>query len=319
MMTDVEFEEFIGSQVEIIDEVLTDKEIDISARPLIAAECFVKKCIVSVGGKSPDDYMGEYWFKFIINPVIKWYKAKYGSIVTAKRNKVSRGIVIYRGVFYELKVPMMVVVPKEELRHFIFPKEILSFEKEFDFILNPPNLINGSPEAEKITNAIRNVVNFTRGISNNIGTAQFQNDRCKELSDGIQTHVQKAVADMLSGENSRYLNSYWELHLAIEKSMKVLICQLNGTLLTTHDLAKLRKLLDEKKPGLVCQKALDKLPGHKQVINFRYGSGPNQRKTDIYANYLRALALIENLTKHFERKIIANNAVLILRTLDWQK
>lgn len=317
-MTDEEFEEFVSSQIKIIDDILMAKEIDIYERPLIAADCFMKHCVISVNGKSPGNYMSEHWFKTIINPVTKWYRRKYGPMMAARQIKVFRGTVMYRSVFYELKIPLRVIVPKGELRDYIFPKEILPFEKEFEFLTNPPCLIDGDQDAEELRNSIRNVINFTRAISNNIDTAQFRDDRCRELSDGIQTHVQRAVADILSGGNSGYLNSYWELHLAIEKSMKVLIGQFNGRLLKTHNLADLRKAIDEKKPGLICE-ALDKLPGHKQVINFRYGRGPLKKKTDVFANYLRVLALIENLSEHFERKIIFNNAVFVLKTLEWQK
>lgn len=197
-------EDLIDSQLEIIDSILTKREVDISERPSAAAEIFVKHCIVSVNGKSAENYIVESWFKYIILPIKKWYKSKYGPIVTERRDKIFKGAVIYNSVFYELEIPLRLVVPKGELRDYIFPKELLPIENELNFVKRPPNLTEESAELKNFKESIRSVVNLTRAISNNICTSEFKNDICCELSGGIQDHIQKAVDDILSGENRRF-------------------------------------------------------------------------------------------------------------------
>jgi HEPN domain-containing protein len=280
---------------------------------------FVRNSIVSVNGKPPDCYITEVWFKHIIGPIRKWYDDKYGVTATRRKKMVSNGIVLFNGAFYKLEIPLRRLVPKGELTDLIFPKEVLSFEKELFFANNPPNLLEESPERKSFEQLIRVVVNLTRSISNNIVTAQFKRELCHELLQGIEAHIEKAVADILSNENGRFLSSYWELHLAIEKSIKIIIAQANKEFPLTHELQKLWSILNEIKPGLVSQEQINKFPGEKEVISYRYGKGPNLKKTDVYSNYMEALGLLDILTYQFARRVRFQNTVFVLKKLPWQK
>lgn len=319
MMSDREFEELITSELEVIDEILSKQEIDIPDRPFTAADMFVKNSIVSVNGKPPDRYITETWFKHIIRPIRKWYDDKYGAATTRTKQKVSKGVVFFNGAFYELEIPLRLFVPRGELTDFIFPKEILSFEKELSFVNNPPNLPEESSERKSFEQSIRAVVNLTRSISDNIVTAQFKRELCHELLQGIEAHIEKAVADILSNKNGRFLTSYWELHLAIEKSIKIIIAQANEEFPAIHDLQKLWSILNKIKPDLISQEQIRKFPGPKKVISYRYGKGSNLKKSDVHSNYLEALGLLDILTHQFERRLMFHNTVFVLKKLPWQK
>ncbi|MFC1692769.1 HEPN domain-containing protein [Candidatus Latescibacterota bacterium] len=318
-MSDEEFEALIISQLEVIDPILSKEEIDISARPFAAADIFIKTYLVSVNGKQPDNYKTESWFKYIILPIRKWYETKYGPATTLPKRKASKGVLLYNGVFYELDIPLRVIVHKGETSDFIFPKEILPFEKESLLVKYPPNIPADSPEAKAFKQSVRDVVNLTRSISNNVGTSQFKHKQCRELSQGIEVHMQKAVADILSNKNERFLISYWEIQLAIEKSIKVLIVQANEEMRYTHDLMELWKDLNKIKPGLIQQERIQKFPRAKKVKNYRYGKGPNIRKIDVHRNYLEALKLLDTLTEKFERKFTFSNTVFVLKRFPWQQ
>lgn len=317
-MNDEEFEAYIFSQLEIIDTFLSKEEVDIPDRPFTAADMFVKTSLVSVNDKPPDHYITESWFKYIIRPIRKWYQTKYGAVATLARHKVSKGVVLYNDAFYELDIPLRLIVPKGELREFIFPKEILPFEDELSFVKHPPNFSSDTQETSKFKDSVRKVINLTRSINNNLTTSHFKHQLCHELSEGIEAHIQKTVEDILSNQTSRYLISYWEIHLAIEKSIKVLIVQANKPIRPTHDLIELRNLLNQIRPGLIQSGIIEQFPGHRDVISYRYGNGPTIKKGDVHANYLRALELLDLLTKEFDRKYIFNNTVFVLQKLPWQ-
>jgi len=319
MIGDREFEEFIASQLGIIDEKLGEQEIDIPDRPFTAADILIKNCIVSVNGKKPDSYISEEWFKYIIQPIRKWYDYKYGTAATRTKQKVSKGVILFCGAFYELAIPLRIFSPKGDLYEVIFPKEVLSSEEELSFVNNPPNLQEESPERKIFKQSIRTVVNLTRSISNNIDTAQFNQELCCELQPGIEAHIEKAVADILSNNNSRFLSSYWELHLAVEKSIKIIIAQANEKFPRTHELEKLWGILNKIKSGLISQQQIKKLPGSNEVISYRYGKGPNLKKSDVNLHYIEVLGLLDILTNQFERRFTFHNPVFVLKKLPWQK
>ncbi len=306
-------------QLEIIDDLLTKKEIDIKERPMAAAEIFVKNCIISVGDKSPDDnYIVAPWFRYIINPINNWYKNKYGAIVFMHEEKSVKGFISYRNIFYELKIPLRISRKNGELYDYIFPKEILPEEKVLNFLKQPPSLLENSQDKISLEESIRKIVNFTRNISNNLITADFKDGISKGLADGIQSHIQNGVSDILSGENQRRLNSYWEFHLAVEKSMKFLIIQANDKIDKTHDLETIWIKVNKIKPGLLTKQTIDMLPKSNQVIKYRYGEGSRTSNLEIYTNYVTVLETVDVLTQEFGRKVVFNNAVFTLGKLPWQ-
>ncbi len=319
MTTEEQFEEHIISQLEIIDGILSKSEVDVADRPFTAADIFVRECVLSVNGNPPDHYAVAPWFKHIIIPIRKWYETKYGAAATLSKEKKAGGVVMFNGAFYELSIPLRVIVPKGETRDFIFPKEVLPFEKESDFVKHPPHLVQDSSEEKAFQQDVRSVVNLTRSVSNNLVTCEFKHELCRELSAGIETHIHKAVDDMLSGENARYLNAFWEFQLALEKATKVLIVQSNAPNIETHDLMVLWKKLEELKPSLIPEESIAKFPRPKEVIAYRYGNGPNVRKADVHKSYIEALSLLDVLTREFDRRISFQNTVFVLGKLPWQE
>lgn len=320
IVTEDKVELAVISQLEIIDDFLTKKEVDIKERPFAAADIFVKNCIIRVGEESPtDNYIVAPWFKHIINPINKWYKNKYGSIVFTHEEKVVKGFIIYRNIFFELVIPLRISRQRGDLCDYIFPKEILSDEKVFDFLKQPPRLSENSQDKINLEESIRKIVNFTRGISNNIVTAHPKDEFSKGLLNGIQPHIQNGISDILSGEKQRRLNSYWEFHLAVEKSMKFLIIQANEKFKKTHDLDALWTKLSLIKPSLIERQKLDKLPKSQDVIKYRYGEGPQKSCSTVYVNYVTVLELVNSLTQEFNRKVIFNNTVFTLGKLPYSK
>jgi len=319
MISDEEFEQFILSQLEFIDKILSSYEVDLSERPFAAADIFIKECIIKVNDNPPDGYYIQPWFKYIIYPIIKWYESKYGETAIRSKAKISKGIVLFNGVFYELKIPLRVIIPKGELQEYIFPKEFLPFEKEIDFITTPKIVNEKDDVINSLNSSIRSIVNLTRSIGNYLLNCEFNHHLCKELSSGIQVHIQKAVDDILTCENSRFLISFWEIHLAIELSAKVLIIQLQQNNIESHDLIELWNALELLKPGIILKEQIKEFPSAKKVIKYRYGEGPNIKKKDVYKNYLSALNLIAILTKEYKRKTTFQNTAFFLGKLPWQK
>jgi len=317
-MTDKEFEKLLVSQLEIIDQILIKHEIDIPDRPFTAADMFVRECIVQVNDDPPDNYNIQPWFKHIIIPINEWYKNKYGAATIRPKEKTAKGVVLYNGAFYELSIPLRVIVPKGERKDFIFPKEMLPIENESDFVTNEPGFDHDPEGAKVFYRDVRHIVDITRSISNNLLNREFKYVQCNELSAGILSHIQKAVDDILTGENGRYLYFYWEIQLALEKAIKVLIVQSNGQNRNIHDLIELWEDLEKLNPGLISRDHFAKFLTPKQAINYRYGHGPNIKKVDLHAYYIGALRLLDILTQHFDRRTTFQNTVFVLGKLPWQ-
>ncbi|MFI5252980.1 MAG: hypothetical protein ACHQQQ_11185 [Bacteroidota bacterium] len=319
MMSDEEFEQHLISQLEIIDQFLTKNEIDLIDRPFVAADIFIKTCVLSVNGYPPDYYFVQPWFKQIIVPIKRWYMTKYGANSIKRKDSRAKGVVLHTGALYELSIPLTVIVPKGEIREFIFPKEILSFETETDFVKDLPNFQPTSSEANSFYQDVRIAVNLTRSINNNLKNCNFRHEICRELSAGIEVHVQKAVDDILSGLNDRFLISYWEIQLALEKTMKVLIIQSDVQNIVTHNLITLWEALEKLKPGLIRKEHLLKFPEPQIVMQYRYGKGPKIKKVEVYNNYINALRILDVLTMEFEREVLGQNVVFYLGKLPWQE
>jgi HEPN domain-containing protein len=318
-MNQEEFHTYLGLVLDSIDSHLAEMEIDIPERPYAAADIFVKNFLRINDSPPPKDYIIQPWFKRIILPISQWYESKYGSKVIERKENAYKGVILFKGDFFQLDIPLTILVPKGESRDLIFPKELLPIERESSFVTNAPNLSPQSADENDFLQSIRTVVNLTRSIHNNVNTAEPKQEQSRELSKGIEVHLQKAVADILASDNQRYLTSYWEIQLAIEKSLKVLIAQANQTPQFTHDLIALSDTLQIIHPHFVQQAELRKFPNHKEVISYRYGKGPQIRKADVYSNYIEALKLIDKLSGKFDRRVVVNNFVVVLGKLPWQE
>jgi hypothetical protein len=315
--SDKEFEAMVFSQLEIIDSFLSKKDVDVAERPFAAADFFIKYCVHKVNDQPPDNYIIQPWFKYIIRPILKWYEDKYGTSTIHPKEKSARGIASYNGVLYELRIPLTIFRPTGETGELIFPKEVLHFEDEASFVLYPPIFEPNHTDALGFYESVRSAVNLTRSIRNNIHTALFNLQLCTDLSNGIEPCVQKAVDDILSGDNSRFLSSYWEIHLALEKAIKILIAQSGEQNRTTHDLQTLWEVLNKVKPGLLPFDKLNHFPPAKTVIEYRYGNGPVVKRLEVYSNYMNALQILDYLTTHFNRKVVFDNTVFLIGKLPW--
>ncbi len=290
----------------------------IEKRPYMAADIFVEYYVISVNGKPPENYIAQRWFKNIINPIMRWYKNKYGNIVFKKIDKVALGMVIFSGVFFELSIPLSVTIPKGDLRDYIIPKEILSIEKEVDFIKHPPILSEENSEMKKLEENIREVVGKTRSINKNIIFSDVVKQEHLGLVRGTQANLDKAILDILSGEPIRCLNAFWEFHIAIEKSIKILILQNKGTFRKIHDLTELSEELADIYPDLTIKQRITKLPKDRDAIKYRYGAGPVFSNAKIFKTYINTLSIIDDCTNFLKRKVVFDNVVFTLGKLPWQ-
>ena len=227
---------------------------------------------------------------------------------------------IYKTPF-ELKIPLSLAQEWEgnDKRWFCLPISVQDNENVLDWIQNKPNLEKiPSPELEKLKNVIDGIATNNRAIHVNLMTASLDQSLHK-ISNTIPAHLDKAARDILSLESARVSTSYWEIHLAIEKSLKLIILQNKRDHLKKHPLIKLCRMANNIKGVKLDCSVISKFPSSNEAIKQRYGEGSSFTIQEAVENCISAYAVIANMTKVLKRKFIMNNARFLIAVPPWEK
>jgi HEPN domain-containing protein len=140
-----------------------------------------------------------------------------------------------------------------------------------------------------------------------------------KISNTIPAHLDKAARDILSLESGRISTSYWEIHLAIEKALKLIILQNKRDHQKKHDLHKLCRIANNiKGVALDCAELL-MFPSDNEAIKQRYGEGSSFTVQEAVENYISACAVIARLTKALKRRFVLKNARFLIAIPPWEK
>jgi hypothetical protein len=137
------------------------------------------------------------------------------------------------------------------------------------------------------------------------------------MAQGIWSHFEKAIVDILSFQNQQASIGCWELHLAIEKTLKVYLKQANGKKYYGHNL---NTLGDEARTYIpeIDLSMIKSLPSDKDAIQLRY-SELIKNVDEVVGYYKKALALVSFITSKLSRKYQLNNASFLIRKAAWAK
>jgi len=326
LLENKEFRELVYRHLPYIDEVLTEEQVPIYERFTQAAFIFVKTAVIEHESGTEEDIFDSDGFRKILLPICNdWYFDKYGPLAHRRFYEQPSGEMSGIATSYAqpllLKIPKTTITIEKEgetvwlnfLDHLEQKESIKSFirpELKFDS-LSDTNLLNLKKEIVK-------TVHLSRSIYLNFMSIDDLDKDTSNMSLGVWNHFEKAVSDVLSLRPEIATNACWELHLAIEKTLKVFIKQHNSAEKTlTHDLIKL--VNTAKNYGLVLDdNALLELPKDKEAIKFRYAeliTSPKQA-AEYYKN---SLHLVKEVSCQFKRRVKFNNTSFLIKKAPWAR
>jgi hypothetical protein len=307
---------FLKEQMPLFDELLSSENVRLSQRPLRAAILFVKYCVVEVKGDDDKEHpFGKRWFKTLYEAVAKWYTDRYAAALKTEEDSAVALVPIFRTAF-RVEVPLALFAPRENNRVWVtLPNEVLPGEEVLKWIVNPPNLQTlDTKELKDLSDRVTEVATATRSIRINLMTADDPTKDLQPLISSIPLHIEKSVEDILIGDDASIGLAVWEMHLAVEKSLKLLIRQHSGTPSNTHDLIRLSELAMQVSGVTIDSTALVKLPSHREAIKARYGEGDTMPLQKVIRNYQTVLTITAHVTNALKRQFVFNNAKFQLRS-----
>lgn len=315
-----EFRTMLIEQLPWIDSYLDESDVPVHERNLRAAITFVDVCIIEISNSTKEDFIKSNKFDEIVNVITDWYYDKYGQLMKPKKETLS-GIARYYNQPVLLKIPTTTTqVEKEgESAWLTFPDHLQKeenyrrlFVADLKFDLMPEEIL------EVLIKEVEEVVALSRRTRISIMTASVTNGGAlSNMASSIWTHIEKAISDIISGVPANVSLACWELHLAVEKSLKVYIGQFGKEKGWGHDLIALAG--HAKRLGLeVDETLLGNLHGEKDAIRVRYGEIQVAQREAV-ESYCNALKLVCTITSQLKREISIYNASILLKKAPWAR
>lgn len=320
-MGEYKLKDAIDEHMPVIDELLQSDKIPIFKRFMIAARLFVEDAVIDSSFNSKEELLkSKAYFGIIIPLVNDWYFEKYGQLARNPYVKIYSGIITPYGQPVLIKIPSTttkVEVPNKTA-WMSFPDHLQENESLTEMIKIPLKLEKLTViEIEKLLTEFNDVVSKTRSINLNIMSADELDEDYSNMAQGIWSHFEKSIVDIISLQNQQASIGCWELHLAIEKTLKVFLNQKDGKKHFGHDLKSLRDKVKSYVPE-VDLSLIDSLPSDKDAIQMRY-SELITCIDDAVSYYQKALMLVFAITNKLSRKHKFNNSSFLLEMPPWAK
>jgi HEPN domain-containing protein len=312
--------DFLEYQLPVFDEILAKSHTPLSSRPLAATMDCISYCIVDIKGDTKEDAWKKPWFKDFYQRISEWYSKRYGDAMKMDVSSPVQGIVLIYNTPFKVNVPL--VVPQEIVppmtRWFCWPNEVLEQEDIFGWVENPPNIqLMSTDDRISLENDLRFVATAIRSIRINLMTATKDEKSTNKLAASILSHIEKGAVDMLTLSGSGISSSVWELHMAIEKSLKFLIRQKGHIPSNTHNLIDLIQVSNGLDGVCLDVTLVQDLPSHHEAIRHRYGEAPELAIRDAIENYNHVLTCLKKFSAALSRKIFMNNTRILIRVPPW--
>ena len=324
-----ESDEYIETVFDLIDRQLANQAVSVNQRPLKASILFVTDWIVEVAGEEKENFKTDFcekqWFKGIYKKIYSWYCLRYGEAfnITTSSSSTITGVIIFYGTPFEVSIPLSVTgnieIPGEQV-WFTIPNSILPDEDVVDWLENPPSLdALNQTLIKQLYHDLSYVGTSMRSIHVNLMTAEMKDEQIRGMARGIKSHLINAARDILQLDTNGVTYAYWELHLAVEKSIKVFLIQHGTTNPRNHDLLQLFELA-EKEHGLeVNKESIGALPTGKEAIQYRYAELPGTTTDYAVRIYNAVLDLVTTTTHALQRKITMDNASFLIQRPPWDR
>lgn len=313
-----ELKAYINGIMPDIDEAFNAKNIPIHDRYMKAAILFVEHFIESSSFETNDELMRDKaFFEGVVPLFMQWFHEKYGELAKPPQQRSAIGIITSYAQPIKISIPLTTSEPTNNGTLWLrFPDKIdktESIESFFDKKV-PLNILNEN-QYSTLKEEVSDLVSIIRTINLNLMAAESLDAETTSMMGGIWSHFEKAVDDIISFRSERISVGCWELHLAMEKSFKVLIKQKTNKKEFGHNLISLHK-----KVKLFCPELdvtlLEFLPTDKDAIKLRYAE-QSRNIQDALVFYKNALKIVLCLTNKLARKYSLNNAGFEIKKASW--
>ncbi|MDY0222693.1 MAG: HEPN domain-containing protein [Desulfobacterium sp.] len=316
-----ELKDHINEHMPYIDQILAEQNIPIHKRFFIAGKLFVEAAIVDSSFQSNEELLGSEVYLECMLPLFNdWYHEKYGDLAKGIGKEVYSGIALAYGQPVKLNIPATTneVIEEGKLAKMTFPHHLQESET-LEKLIQPKFELSKMEECsvKALRSQIEKVVALTRSINLDLNMASNINQPASDMAQGIWSHFEKGISDILSFKSELASIACWEFHLAIEKSIKVLIHSKSGNSKHGHNLDDLIVSLSKYEDG-VDSSFLSGLPSDKDAIKLRYAE---MKKTpiDAFNYYLIALEFVGDMVSRLEHKIGIKNGSITLKMAPWAR
>ena len=305
----------LNEYLPIVDDYLSAKSYRLQDRPFYATHLIVKHFVASIDGEENiANCFDKPWFIAFMNHANDWYKNRYKGAFS--RNKTHlKSVVFIHNYPFELSIPYHMTMEVNNKDEFAvkFLGEYGENECWESYILSPPDL-EGLDSAEYLDaeKSAINQVESCRCILHNTSLLIGDMEKIKPLTESIFSHINSAISNILNYRGAGYNIALWELHLAIEKLLKAILVQYNGSFPRTHDLPRLLSLLNHENTPFL-ETLLLSFPSHELVINSRYGDPVISDLSYIRKIYFISIEIILELSKMAKRNYSINGASFYMR------
>lgn len=313
-----ELKAYIDEIMPNIDEVFTTQNIPIHDRYMRAAIFFVENYIeLDTFESSSEIIKHEAFSKDIVPVFMQWFHEKYGELVRPPHQKTATGIITSYAQPLKVDIPLTTSEATDKGTAWLrFPDKLGDSENMESFFDKkvPLNILN-EEQYSKLSDEVSELVSTIRTININLMTVDGLDADTSNMMGGIWSHFEKAVDDIISFRPERISVGCWELHLAMEKTFKVLIKQKTSKKAFGHNLIKLYKEIESFCPE-IDRSLLASLPTDKDAIQLRYAEQSRDFQ-DVLVFYKKALKIVYSLTNKLERKYKLNNAGFEFKQAPW--
>ncbi len=316
--------EHIKEHMPYIDEILAEQNIPIPERFFSAGRLFVEIAVMDSTFESKKELLESEVYQECVLPLFNdWYFEKYGDLAKVSGKDVSSGIVVVYGKLVAVKIPATTIEVLEEgkLARMTFPDHLQESEK-IEALIQPKFDIAKMDESsiEELRDQVAKVVALTRSINLDLNMVSNLIQPALAMAKGIWSHFEKGILDILTLQSERASIACLEIHLAIEKSLKVLIYSKTGELKKeqkNHDLKGLIKFLENYENGIDSSK-LSNLPSNKDAIKLRYAEIIKE-PIDAFRYYLIALEFVRDVVSRLEHELRIKNASVTIKMAPWAR
>lgn len=303
--------DLINNWMPIIDMKLAESQLPINIRPLHSSIIFVEEIISDIKGDTKENYFEKFWFQDIQNIVTDWYKEIYGDSFERSDDQDFYGVIDIFDTPFLLQIPILIKNENYEDSETFFitlPNCLQPEENIYNFLVKPPKISSmDNVNKTKTKNKISFVVNKLRSIHCDLFTATKKDKIQITLSNSIIIHLVNCatkLSDSAIGENVAL--AFWEIQMAIEKTLKLYLRQNKITPKNTHDLKELNKVTSKYNLNLG-NSYLNKIPNEKEMIKLRYCESEKKFGEGIQS-YYDTLEIVSKCTRKLKRKYTFNNA-----------
>lgn len=285
---------------------------------MLAAMQFVKECLVSIDDKEvEDDFLVRDWFGDILLVTTKWYRNRCGDELLKTQGDQIHGVVSAFGTPLGLRIPRIseFKTTKPAVKRIVFADGVLDEEDPMEWVTPAPRISDsGSQAACVLQDAVERISTALRQIYRRILVADFTSTKERDLASSVEGHLEKAAADI---QSSRHGAAVWEVHLCIEKILKVFLQQAGTTVPQSHDITRL--VAEAEQAGLPScgHLNLQRLPPHGDAIRHRYAELPAPTFENIMEIYDIAIHLVAHVADSLKQSSFAEYKELYIQALPW--